>query len=186
MIVCALLCGAFAKCNVKGTSMAVLVKAAADETSECYQILDEGREFQKAQGFTQWTDDYPTLQTVKDDIANGTGYVVKADGQIAAYMCIDFSGEPCYDNIEGAWHSSDAYAVVHRMAYSSKFRGIGLSDQVFALIEKFCLENDVHTIRVDTDFPNKRMQHILDKMGYKQCGTIIFQGSGKIAYDKLL
>ena len=83
--------------------------------------------------------------------------MLKADGEIAGYLCIDFSGEPAYAQIEGRWSAQRPYAVVHRMAFRSKFRGTGLVDRAFALVEALCLEKQVPYLRVDTDFPNKRM-----------------------------
>lgn len=70
----------------------------------------------------------------------GLGYVIEKDDEIAAYMCIDFSGEPAYKNIKGKWNAEEIYAVVHRMAFSSSFRGIGLTSIAFSLIEKLCKE----------------------------------------------
>lgn len=166
--------------------MTILESAAAEDTRKCYDIIDMGRNFQQEQGFTQWTKEYPNLQTIQEDIAAKKGFVVKVDQVIAGYMCIDFSGEPAYENIEGEWNSSEDYAVVHRMAFAPEFRGKGLSDTVWKLIEDYCLKNKIRYIRVDTDFPNKRMQHILEKNGFVKCGIISFQGSGKIAYDKQL
>ena len=75
--------------------------ALVEDVQQCYDIIDIGRKFQQEQGFTQWTEDYPNFNTIHDDILNKTGYVVKVDGMIAGYMCIDFGGEPAYDNIEG-------------------------------------------------------------------------------------
>lgn len=164
--------------------MTILELAKIEEAKKCYEIIDQGRKFQQAQGFTQWTEDYPTQETINQDIMDHKGYVVKVDDAIAGYMCINFSGEPAYDDIDGKWNSSEDYAVVHRMAFDSEFRGIGLADTTWRLIEKYCLEKGIRYIRVDTDFPNKRMQHILEKNGFVRCGVITFQGSGKIAYDK--
>ena len=98
--------------------MTILVQAVAEETEECYWIIDQGRKFQQEQGFTQWTEDYPNLQTIRQDILDQKGFVVKVDQAIAGYMCIDFSGEPAYEEINGAWRSSQNYAVIHRMAFS--------------------------------------------------------------------
>lgn len=111
---------------------------------------------------------------------------MSVNGEIAGYMCIDFSGEPAYDQIDGSWRADEHYAVVHRMAFSSRFRGIGLADITWSLIDALCRSKGVLYIRVDTDFPNLRMQHILEKNGFVRCGVILFQGSGKIAYDKIL
>lgn len=163
------------------------IETARMEEAELYnKIIDDGRMFQKEQGFVQWTRDYPTINTIYDDIKNSRGYVVKVDGKIAGYVCIDFSGEPAYKNINGAWSAKQDYAVVHRMAFSREFIGVGLSGAAFTLIENLCMDRNISYIRIDTDFPNKRMQHILEKNGFIRCGTITFQGSEKIAYDKLL
>ncbi len=163
-----------------------LEPARLDELDQYTSIIDMGRAFQQEQGFVQWTEDYPNRDTLRDDIACGKGYTLKVGDEIAGYMCIDFGGEPAYDNIEGSWRTQEPYAVVHRMAFDSKFRGLGLTNTAFQLIEKLCLARHIFSIRVDTDFPNKRMQHILQKNGYGNCGVIIFQGSGKLAYDKQL
>ena len=164
--------------------MNTLEAAQMEDCEVCRRIIDMGREFQQEQGFVQWTEDYPNLDTIRDDIKNKKGYVVKVDGVIAGYMCIDFDGEPAYESIEGAWRTEGPYAVVHRMAFSRDFRGMGLADVTLKLIEELCVQNGVRAIRVDTDFPNRRMQHILTKNGFEHCGVIVFQGSGKLAYDK--
>jgi hypothetical protein len=99
-------------------------------------------------------------------------------------MCIDFDGEPAYEDIQGKWRTEGPYAVVHRMAFNKNFRGMGLAGITFKLIEELCIQNSIRNIRIDTDFSNERMQHILKKNGYENCGVIIFQGSGKLAFDK--
>ena len=117
-----------------------LEKAKIKDLDICEKIIIEGREFQREQGFTQQTEDYPNRETIKKDMETGLGYVIKKDDEIAAYMCIDFSGEPAYKNIKGKWNAEEIYAVVHRMAFSSSFRGIGLTSIAFSLIEKLCKE----------------------------------------------
>jgi hypothetical protein len=68
--------------------------AAPEDLSRCYEIVDEGRRFQREQGFVQWTDDYPSRDTIRRDIETHTGHALRVDDAIAGYMCIDFSGEP--------------------------------------------------------------------------------------------
>ena len=166
--------------------MYTLELAAMKDLSICYDMIEEGRKFQREQGFEQWTESYPNCDTIREDIESRKGYVIKSDGDIAGYLCIDFSGEPAYDDIKGAWRRDTPYAVVHRMAFRQKTRGKGMAGIAFDLIEDLCSKHDVKNIRVDTDFPNKRMQHILEKKGFVNCGVIVFQGGEKLAYDKLL
>lgn len=163
-----------------------LEKTTPSELDACYEILDEGREFQKKQGFLQWTESYPTKDNVREDIEVGIGYSVKVDGNVAGYLCLTEEEEPAYRNIKGAWHKEATYYVIHRWALGDKYRGIGLADKTLELVEEIALNDGIPYIRIDTDFENKRMQHILEKNGYRRCGEIVFQGSGKLAYDKIL
>ncbi len=166
--------------------MNILESAKNSDIDVCWDILADGRRFQREQGFVQWTDDYPNRDTVKDDILSKKGYVLKVDGATAGYMCIDFSGEPAYESIDGSWRSEKNYAVIHRMAFRKIFCGKGLSEAAFSLAEKLCIEQGVDYLRIDTAYPNKRMQHILEKNGFKYCGVIKYQGSERLAYDKFL
>ena len=166
--------------------MNILESANNSDIDVCWDILADGRRFQREQGFVQWTDDYPNRDTVKDDILSQKGYVLKVDGAIAGYMCIDFSGEPAYESIDGSWRSEKNYAVIHRIAFRKIFCGKGLSESAFSLAEKLCIEQGVDYLRIDTAPPNKRMQHILVKNGFEYCGVIKYQGSERLAYDKFL
>ena len=166
--------------------MITLEKAERKDLDLCYGILDQGRRFQQKQGFRQWTDAYPTKDLVWQDIERGIGYSVKVDGRIAGYLCITAQEEPAYQKIKGAWRKEGPYIVVHRWALGNEFHGIGLADQTLKLIDEFAIRCRIPYIRVDTDYPNRRMQHILEKNGYVRCGEVQFQGSGKIAYDKIL
>ena len=48
--------------------MDILESAKNSDIDVCWDILADGRRFQREQGFVQWTDDYPNRDTVKDDI----------------------------------------------------------------------------------------------------------------------
>ena len=165
--------------------MYTLEPAGMEDLELCGQIIAEGRQFQREQGFVQWTEDYPNLDSVRRDIQSGSGYVFKVEGETAGYVSVDFSGEPAYDQIDGAWGADRPYAVIHRMAVRSKFQGAGLAGTAFAQIERLCLDKNVPYVRVNTDFPNQRMQHVLEKNHYVNRGVILFNGE-KLAYDKLL
>lgn len=166
--------------------MYLLELAKPKDIAESYAIIKAAKLYQREQGFTQWTDDYPNETTIRNDVETKKGYVITADDEIAGYVCVDFSGEPAYEDIKGEWNTGLPYAVIHRMAFSEKYRCRGLSGIALYLIENLCFSKNVKNIRVDTDFKNKKMQHILEKGGFSKCGIVIFQGSEKLAYDKVL
>lgn len=160
-----------------------LRNAMPQEAEACYQCIEDARAYHKSMGFEQWHADYPTQQTIRDDIAQGVGYVFGNEQGIIGYCCILIGEEPAYRTIEGAWKTDRPYAVVHRMAFNRQARGGGLSRQALDQIKAFCRAHQIGAIRVDTQAENKVMQHILDREGFQYCGLIQFDGGPKLAYE---
>ncbi len=165
--------------------MTELRLATLADIGRCVEILSSGRAFQREQGFVQWEDGYPGIADVEADIQNGTAYVVSCGGEIAAYLHIGLQGDPAYGDIQGAWHSDAPYAVLHRIAIGSDFRGKGFAHEVFSLAESFCKTKGFLNLRIDTHEDNQRMQHILKKNGFSYCGIVMQQGP-RMAFDKVL
>ena len=83
------------------------------------------------------------------------GIVVTSDGSFGEFQRNDYieaekrvieelnnahtstANNAAYNNIDGAWKTEKPYAVVHRMAFSSKARGGGLSQEAFRLIKDY-------------------------------------------------
>lgn len=139
----------------------------------------------KEQGINQWQTGNPDINTVNQDIEKSKGYFVVDGEEIYGYLCIDFDEEPAYNNLNRSWNTSDKYVVVHRMAFNDKSRGKGLASIVFNLVEKLSNEKRINSFRIDTDADNTKMQHVLKKNGFVFCGTIVFDNSEKIAFDKM-
>ena len=160
-----------------------LVKAEKEKVTEYYLCIEDARAYHKSMGFEQWHPDYPTQQTILDDIKNGIGYAFTESEKIIGYCCIMIGDEPAYRKIEGNWKTDRPYAVVHRMAFRATARGGGLSKTAIQLIKNYCLQNNVTAIRVDTQDENKVMQHILEREKFAYCGLIHFGGGPKLAYE---
>lgn len=160
-----------------------LRKALPSEAEQGYRCIEDARAYHASMGFEQWHPDYPTQQTVSDDIAQGIGYVFTNEGEVIGYCCIIMGDEPAYRSIDGAWKTDRPYAVVHRMAFARQVRGKGLSGQAFDLIKELCASAHIDAIRVDTQEENKVMQHILIREGFRYCGLIRFDGGPKLAYE---
>lgn len=78
------------------------------------------------------------------------------------------------------------YGVVHRMAIDDVCKGKGAAPAFFRFAEELCKERDIRSNRVDTDADNRMMQRVLEKQGFTYCGTVCFDNSEKIAFEKLL
>lgn len=162
--------------------------ANQEQLNIALDMIEQGRTYLKNQGIDQWQNGYPNAESIQQDIDNQKGYFLTDGEHDLAYLCMDFSGEPAYNDIKGAWLTDDnaQYMVIHRLAFHESYRGKGLATTVFQLAGEFCKEHGVNSIRVDTDSDNKIMQHTLKKAGFTYCGTIWFAGGDKVAFEKVL
>ena len=164
----------------------ILRKAKHSEQTNIWNILQDAIDQRKKDGSEQWQHGYPNEQTVYDDINNGYGYVLIANNVIVAYAAIIFGEEPAYNDINGSWLTNEDYVVIHRVATSNEYTGKDSATQLFKMIEDLSIEQNVYSIKVDTNFDNIPMMKVLDKLQYTYCGEIIFGGAPRRAYEKEL
>ena len=164
----------------------ILRKAQIPEAEIIWQILQQAIERRRKDGSNQWQDGYPNQEAVKTDISLGKGYVLEIDNAIAAYAALVFNDEPAYNEIIGDWLTNDDFLVIHRVAVSDDFLGKGIAVLLFQKLEEFAKENQAFSIKVDTNFDNLAMLHILEKLDYQYCGEVYFRGSARKAFEKVL
>ena len=163
--------------------MFTLTKAMPGDEALCMEIIADGRQFQQEQGFVQWTEAYPILPDIAEDIETQRAWLLREGDTVLGYLCLDFDGEPDYDAITGgSWLCDEPYAVLRRLALNA--RGRGLTRVLFDLAAERSREQGITYLRLNIVLQNSRMQHILEKVGFEKRGIIIFQGSGKFAYEK--
>lgn len=156
------------------------------EADKAMEIIDEAKKHLKQQGINQWQAGYPDYDCILRDIEDEKGFFIADEEKILGYLCIDYEGEPAYSLLNGEWQTDERYVVVHRMAFTESARGKKISDTVLCLVEEMSRQKGVHSFRVDTDADNQKMQHILKKNGFTYRGTIWFDNSVKIAFDKTI
>lgn len=161
-----------------------LRKAKVHELDTAMALIDQAKAFLKQQGVDQWQSGYPDRDCIAADLATEKGYFCVEDGTVVGYLCIDFDGEPAYASLHGTWLTQEAYVVVHRMALDDRVKGRGLASRAFTLVEELAREKGVHSFKVDTDRDNRIMRHLLEKNGFSYCGTIRFDNSEKVAFEK--
>ena len=156
------------------------------EVDKAMEIINVAKKHLKQQGINQWQLGYPDYKCIRQDIKEKKGFFIADEDKILGYLCIDYDGEPAYSRLNGVWQNDGKYVVVHRMAFTENARGKGVSDTVLDLVEEMSKQKGIYSFRVDTDADNKKMQHILMKNGFMLRGTIWFDNSEKIAFEKSL
>ena len=163
-----------------------LRKACLKDKNTIWKILQQAIKRRKEEGSNQWQDGYPNETTIEDDIEKNYAYVLESENKILGYSAVIFDKEPAYEIIEGKWLSDQQYLVIHRVAVSEDFTGLGIATKIFQEIEKIAVSNNIFSIKVDTNFDNIPLLKILDKLNYTYCGEVYFRGSARKAFEKLL
>lgn len=164
----------------------ILRKAEIIDIPVIWRILQQAIEQRRLDGSKQWQDGYPNEATILSDVKNGYGYVLTDNQLIIAYAAIIFDIEPAYETIEGKWLTNGKYVVLHRVAVENSLKQKGVATQMFQMIEKLAINNNVFSIKVDTNFDNLPMLKIMEKLNYTYCGEVYFHGSARKAFEKVL
>lgn len=163
-----------------------LRKAVFSEAPIIWEILQQAIAQRKEDGSKQWQNGYPNEQIVRDDIASGSAHLLTDNKKVVAYAAIIFGIEPAYNDIKGKWLSNGDYVVVHRLATARAEKGKGIATKLFQLLEELCIEQEVYSIKVDTNFDNSAMLKLLDRLNYTYCGEVIIGGAARRAYEKVI
>lgn len=163
-----------------------LRKAKQSELEIIWKIIQYAIEQRKQDGSDQWQQGYPNQATIQEDMDKGYAFVVEENETVLLYAAVIFDKEPAYENIKGKWLTDGDYLVLHRVAASPLAKGKGIATKFFKMVEELCVENNVHSIKVDTNFDNIPMLKILEKLSYHYCGEVFFRGAARKAYEKVL
>lgn len=163
-------------------------KTTTSDIKSVMEIITQAQKYFKENGIDQWQNNYPTADTISDDITNNQSYVLIKDDTIVATVVIAFINEKYYEKIyEGSWKTDGPYAVIHRIAVSDSYKGTGISSILLKEAEQLCMEKGIQSIRVDTHEDNKSMQRLLQKNNYIYCGVVYLEhGPKRIAFEKMI
>src|SRR5690625_2012941 len=161
-------------------------RAEMKDADTIWKIMQEAIVRRKEEGSDQWQDGYPNPEIIRQDIENGYGFIASDGRHVFGYLSLSFDGEPAYD-VEGVnWQTDPPYGVVHRLAIGEKYAGKGWGSRMMMAVEKVCIDHQIRSIRIDTNFDNHSMLRVLEKLGYDYRGDVMVSGSSRRAYEKRL
>ena len=155
--------------------------ATENEATIIKDIYENAKLFMRASGnMHQWTGNYPSIELIHRDVAEGNCFVYEEDNEILGVFCLFKGPDVTYNKIyEGAWEDDSDYYVIHRIAM--KVHGKGIAQKCF----DYGMSKNGH-LRIDTHKDNHPMQRALLKYGFKRCGIIYLEsGDERIAFEKI-
>ena len=162
-------------CRFVGEQMSLIFtrRAQNSDVDKIVQILNDAISFLKESGSSQWQSGYPNRATVEDDIKNVCAWVLTVDNEVAGYAAVVIGRDSNYAKIDGEWNNDvDSYATIHRIAISSKFRGMHLTQFFLSNIISLTYAQEIHNFRIDTGEKNKIVQHIATSHNFIKRGII--------------
>lgn len=159
--------------------------AAESDIDRCWEMLQQGKAQMFREGKKQWTEAYPSRQSVENDLACGVAHVLELDGAVVAYGAVIFDGEPAYAQIEERWLSHGSYVVIHRLAVADEVKRQGVATEFFRQVMHLASTRGVHSIKVDTNYDNFYMQHLLARLDFTYCGDVSYPQGARMAYEKV-
>ncbi len=167
-------------------------QAQCEDVDACWNIVRGAKAMMNRLGRNQWQGEYPSVRDVEKDIEHQCAMILLCEREPIAYGALIFTGEKSYDIItDGDWLTKTntancRYATLHRLAVEPEHMGKGLAQAFF---EKALVEvgrRVFESMRVDTNYDNDMMLHILPKMGFTRCGIVQLPGGERIAFEKLV
>ncbi len=169
----------------------IIRRSTLHDLDEIVPILEEARRTIAALGIDQWQNGYPERIDIEDDIARSRSYVLVRDGAVIGTFALIEDGEPLYDRIEnGSWMTGnrrEGYNAVHRVAIAVSARGSGASSELMRFVFDMTRMSGKSSVRIDTHEGNRVMRRMLEKHGFRACGTTYIEtGEPRIAYERLV
>ena len=144
--------------------------ATLTDIPQIMQLVAEVVPAMIASGNLQWDEHYPNAGVFANDIALNQLWVAEIDSQIAGITAITTDQSPEYAEV--GWDITEEAIVTHRLAVSSRFRGMGIAAALLQQAEQVAINHRINILRIDTNSNNKATQKLFPKLGYKYAGEI--------------
>lgn len=155
-------------------------KSTPGDLDTLLQLYADARDFMAKNGNpSQWGNNYPSIELVSSDIADGSSYVCIENGKIAGTFYFKEGEDLSYREIfDGRWLNEKPYGVIHRITSAAGTKGVA----------SFCFQwcfQQCGNLKIDTHDDNLPMQKALKKNGFIRCGVIFLEdGSKRIAFQR--
>lgn len=126
-------------------------------------------------GIDQWDENYPDLESIKNDIQTNTLFTFKVENEIVGIVVLNETQDEEYVEINWRTPLDSKNIVVHRLAVSPNHQGQGIARKIMNFAEEFAVKNKYDSIRLDTFSQNPRNQNFYLKRGYTELGSVFLK-----------
>jgi len=148
-------------------------KAQIGDLESIFQIYLNAKAELELKNIFQWTNNYPTIDIIKNDLKKGSTYVLKNIREIVGAINISEEQEKEYLKINWEFNSSKVL-VIHRLVVNPKYQKKGHAKKLMNFAEDFAQNNNYSSIRLDVYSQNSNVINFYRKRNYYIRGTVNF------------
>ena len=158
-----------------------------DSAERIFKIFKECKEKMENENIFQWTESYPNMEIVIQDIDNKELYELSSETEILGVVCLNVYQDPEYGNIDWLDKTGNAL-IIHRLAINPVFQNKGLAKILMTFAEEYALNAGFKSIRLDAYSGNEKALRIYECLNYKKRGEVNFLGRKLpfFCYEKIL
>lgn len=146
-----------------------------DSANEILKIYENCKTAMEFENIFQWTESYPNLDIIINDINNKDLYELSKEGELLGVICFNVSQDPQYKIID--WQDKNGCVlIIHRLAINPLVQNQGLAKVLMTFAEDFALINNFTSIRLDAFSGNKKALKLYEDRSYLKRGEIYFPG----------
>lgn len=153
--------------------------------SELVSLYERATRSLEIDGIHQWDEQYPDIDTIKNDIASGTAYVCIIDKQIASVFTVNKECDPEY--ADGEWqYPKSSFAVIHRLCVDPACQKEGIGIRTMLAAESLIQDMNFECVRLDAFSQNPAALRLYDKLCYSEVGIFSNRVGSFILFEKKL
>lgn len=147
--------------------------AKTEDIEKTFAVYHETKQDQFKNVFFQWTENYPNIDTITNDIENGYLYIIEIEKEIIGAINISKVQEKEYATVD--WkEASNSVLVVHRLVIRPDYQRQGFASILMDFAESYATQNKYSFIRLDAYSVNEHVIKFYNKRGYSKRGEVFF------------
>lgn len=153
-------------------------KATLNDIDSIIEITRACARYMIARNIFQWNEHYPNRAPFENDVKRDELYVLEVENTIIGCIAISIVMDNEYVPIK--WLTPNENNIyIHRLAIYPKHQGNGYAQELMNFAEKFSIEKNYTSVRLDTFSQNNRNQKFYELRGYQKLGDIFFPKQSK-------
>ena len=147
--------------------------AAPNDITDIMRLLAECIKDMNKNGIRQWSDFYPTIDVITEDVRNKSMYCVRHESQCIGIITLSEKQNAQYEQVR--WLTNfGRVLIVYRLAVHPKWQRQGIARRLMDFAEQFAVENQYNSIRLDAYSGNPRAVRFYERRGYEEAGQVYF------------